>query len=1174
MQAAQGIAETPAHRGTVYVTFDDYDITEHGRPPQVKAEIAFKADRSPGFQKSIDGPDDGYSSPPLMDWTRDRIIHKNDDAGEGGGFRTFSASTMIEGTAQDFADIGIPTGGSFGATTPVRVGKWSGIIFAHAATANQEPLHFIDPDTLTWLGTFGSQNALPGLGIHGGPGTMALSERFQECIIVAPPQTGLVVPEQRIVMGWSVLAGRFIMLDFSDATAPKMLSWGGAPTTETNFQRGSTATTPRIGVNALYSLANASNGTSAYVTKYEFTYGCYYDPDANTVYGVTAQTLVEFPSTTWTDLGATTTVGGPMLDETDGNLLFWAGGGNDDLVLWKYNLGTNAIQWANHYDARDVQTPNVGTYNQSSRIRNGEIGFIGNNNQGWMVIDTITGELKDHGDNSTDFPGIRGQYSGHYFWDDTYRCFWAEASNVFGNSLERMCVGRERGLGEPLNEVVNTLSGTLVNGAKLPASQYNTGQLASDTVEGSAIMRHGSIRSYIENDLMPIYEFDSAVIDGQVVFVKRSVTSTFNIAEDDLVAANPLIEEQRTMELDLPRRIELKFIDRALDYEDNSAPAQRSALPIATMLSDSESEIEVPIVLTASQAKEIAERLLHTAWSQRVTFSFTVPHEYYKLAPTNIGTLNLNSGTSILFRIVALEHMPNHTIKVTCTAVDTSLAISAGAVADASVSFEAQTVNQSFNTRLFLFDGPYLRDLDATQRASIELRYSMSGRLPGWSAGTLYQSPDNAIYTDVGRVIGGTAYGIIQNKLPAGTDTELTDVTTTLVVKMIQGTLSSTTEAGYYENNNVAAIGLETGSKYENIIFRDAVLQSNDTYHVSHIGRGRRGTDSEFFTENHVNGEMFVVLDRSTTERLTLPLGDLSTTKYYKGVGDAEFIESVPIRALASTGGPLKPLKPSYLDLAVDSSNNIDINWIRSTRLNYENAQDWNTKLLNEDTEEYELDILDETGAVARAVTGLTAAVNAVTTIDIGSSTTFTQASGSFITDGFFAGMKIHTRNFPIAANNGVFTVSTVAALTLTIVESTLVVDLGEGNESIYGTAYEYSKANMITDIGVSNATAQIDVGSSTTFTQATGSFITDGFVAGMKIETANFTAGANNGIFTVNTVAALTLTVDETTLVTETGTGDETVTGIRRPDWTTKIYQISAQVGRGYASDDTLLPT
>ena len=67
---------------------------------------------------------------------------------------------------------------------------------------------------------------------------------------------------------------------------------------------------------------------------------------------------------------------------------------------------------------------------------------------------------------------------------------------------------------------------------------------------------------------------------------------------------------------------------------------------------------------------------------------------------------------------------------------------------------------------------------------------------------------------------------------------------------------------------------------------------------------------------------------------------------------------------------------------------------------------------------------------------------------------------------------------------------------------------------------------------------------------------------------------GANNGIFTVDTVAALTLTIVETTLVTETGTGDETITGIRRPDWTTKIYQISAQVGRGYASDDTLLPT
>jgi hypothetical protein len=1105
MQAVEGIGETPAHRGTVYITVDDYDFTEHGRPPQIKAEVAFKAGSQPDTAMTSiqDTTRNGYAPPLMVDYARNRILFMNDDATEGYGYRTHDITTFVEGEATPIADIGIPNLSSFGVNQEHRTGQWTGTIFVAGPAINQMQFNFIDPDTLTYLGHFGESSGLPGLGEHGGPDKIALSDRFTEVVILAPPQAGLIQHEQRIVMGWStpLSFNRFFMLDFTDATNPLMLAWGGAPAAGFEDVIGAQSMPPAVAQNRIYVLNSENGTTDAKLHYYEFDYGCYYDALANRVVGARVGTEATFPASLWGDLGAsgTSSVKGPLLDRTDGNLLFWAYGPDGEptnlIVLWKYNLGTSSIQWVKRLDGSgglwDMRAPALTTYIQSSRVDNGVIGFVGNNNAEWVLIDTIDGEVIDF-DNT---PGVWAGLSGEYFYDDTRRYFTGE--KLGGDpALERICIGREFGLGEPLDEVVATLSGTGVNGAKLPSSQYDVTQLAGDTLRGGALTRSTTPRGYLEKTLMPVFDFDSTLVDGKVVFVKRTDTSIATIPEDDLVVRTPLMNEARTMEFDLPRRIEVKFIDKEMDYEDNSSLGQRSALPVATMLSRAEASIEYPIVLTASEAKEIAERLLHTAWSQRVTFEFTLPHEYYQHVPTNVVTLQLNNGSEFLLRIVNSEIMPGHTINVTATALDTSLAIASDATADASVTFEPQVINNSVNTRLFMFDGPYLRDVDATGRAALEVRYAMSGTLPGWVSGSIFQSPDNNIYSSIGRAIGAASYGIITNKLPSGTNTEITDENTVLTVRMIQGSLSSVSETDYYENTNVAAIGAEGTGFWENIIFRDAVQNANGTYSVSHIGRGRRGTDSEFFTEGHVNGEVFFVLDRAVMERITLPNSDLNTIFYYKGVGDSEFIENVPIRALASTGGPLKPLKPSYLTLTVDGSDNIDIAWTRSTRLNYENAQDWNTKALNEDSEEYEVDILDESGTVVRTATGLTS------------------------------------------------------------------------------EAYEYTKANMITDIAVSNATATIAVGSTSTFTQATGSFITDGFVTGMKIETAAFTDGANNGIFTVSNVAALTLTVEETTLVVESGTGDETITGIRRPDWTTRVYQVSAQVGRGYASDDTLLPT
>lgn len=78
----------------------------------------------------------------------------------------------------------------------------------------------------------------------------------------------------------------------------------------------------------------------------------------------------------------------------------------------------------------------------------------------------------------------------------------------------------------------------------------------------------------------------------------------------------------------------------------------------------------------------------------------------------------------------------------------------------------------------------------------------------------------------------------------------------------------------------------------------------------------------------------------------------------------------------------------------------------------------------------------------------------------------------------------------------------------------------------------------------ITTAAVQIDVDATAkTWTRASGSFITDGYVVGMDVTGAGFANGANNATFQVTGVTATVLTfAGATTFVTETGSGDETV--------------------------------
>jgi hypothetical protein len=95
------------------------------------------------------------------------------------------------------------------------------------------------------------------------------------------------------------------------------------------------------------------------------------------------------------------------------------------------------------------------------------------------------------------------------------------------------------------------------------------------------------------------------------------------------------------------------------------------------------------------------------------------------------------------------------------------------------------------------------------------------------------------------------------------------------------------------------------------------------------------------------------------------------------------------------------------------------------------------------------------------------------------------------------------------------------------------------------GFTFDRQLHHTLSNLKAASGAVQIDVDDTAgTFTRASGDFVADGFVAGNEITGANFANGGNNSTFIIDTVTTTVITVtDSTGMVTETGSGDETLT-------------------------------
>jgi hypothetical protein len=248
--------------------------------------------------------------------------------------------------------------------------------------------------------------------------------------------------------------------------------------------------------------------------------------------------------------------------------------------------------------------------------------------------------------------------------------------------------------------------------------------------------------------------------------------------------------------------------------------------------------------------------------------------------------------------------------------------------------------------------------------------------LATWGGAVLYVSADEgASYQAVATILNETTMGSATNALGDFHGGNIVDELNSVNVVLSQGTLSSTTNAGLLNGANACVIGDEI------LQFRDATLESNGSYTLRGLLRGRRG--SEYAMGGHEAGDRFVLVDVTSNLRITAPTSDIGRTKLYKAVSAGSSLASTTAQEFTNLGTGLKPYAPVHLGGGRDGSGNLTLTWKRRNRIDGA-WRDLVDVPMSEASEAYVVRIFaDNTYAtVARTIEGITSPTTAYSAAD------------------------------------------------------------------------------------------------------------------------------------------------------------------------------------------------
>lgn len=440
---------------------------------------------------------------------------------------------------------------------------------------------------------------------------------------------------------------------------------------------------------------------------------------------------------------------------------------------------------------------------------------------------------------------------------------------------------------------------------------------------------------------------------GKIKFVKRGQALAATVNEDDLAAhewgsdgPSPL-DKLRAQDLELPHEVNVLYINSGADYQQGTQKSERQTGSGLSVL-----KLPLPVVMSDTKAKQVADVNHYNYWVGRTTFTLQLSRKWSKLEPTDVIDVVYNSVT-MRMRITKKDDSKPGIIKLECVAEDSAIYTQSGLGAGVS-NIPTQVVTVPVQTLGMLLDIPMLRDSDN----DAGIYFAACGYRAGWGGAALFKSNDGgATYSQVTSTNDEAVIGYATTAMGDFYSGNIFDESNTVTVQMVAGTLSSASELLVLNGANYAVLGNEV------IQFKNATLVSAGVYTLSGLLRGRRGT--EWAMSTHSVGDRFVLATVATWRRVPLQTSDIGLQRLFKFPTFGTTLQQAAASPFTPAGVALECYSPVEVGAGRNASADVVIKWKRRGRLNAE-WRDYTDIPLGESSENYEIDITDSSYATVK----------------------------------------------------------------------------------------------------------------------------------------------------------------------------------------------------------------
>ena len=454
----------------------------------------------------------------------------------------------------------------------------------------------------------------------------------------------------------------------------------------------------------------------------------------------------------------------------------------------------------------------------------------------------------------------------------------------------------------------------------LAASDFDVSQV-NGAVDGYILERTQSAREALQ-PLMQLYGIDAYESGGRLIFATRGTGGTFVIEQTQLVAerdpALGPISRETGRSTEMVDQVRLSYVQSENDYRIG---ASETRVPSGKSLRISESSL--PVSLSGSKAQQIVDRWLSESNRANESIILSLPQSAMVLEPGDVIRLS-GDGADERYRIDRITDSISRDVEASRT--------------ETALYLPTPAKERDLEPEQSGIPGPLevvFMDLPIADGSEIDHQPWIAASADPWpGAVSILSSASTSNFRAIHTLFNPATIGRSLSSLPPGAPDRWQRID--WVVLMPSGGVGSSTPLEVLNGDNLLAV--EHAGGWEILQFEKAELIDNETYRLSSLLRGQRGTGA-LASEELEAGARIVVLDLAV-EPLPVNRTECGLPRQWR-VGPAELDPSdASFETVSFTSGcaGLRPFAPAHLAARLIGET-LELRWVRTTRFGGESLE-------------------------------------------------------------------------------------------------------------------------------------------------------------------------------------------------------------------------------------------